>query len=112
VIAPGVVCRVDGTYPVTVGLNQVADRINEGLGLMNNGSLAIDTAAPSGSLYDRGMRQNSSGALFGTTTVSGSDIFIEGVRFTSGGVLVYQLATPDTFVNGNPIKTNGALAVS
>lgn len=111
-IAPGVTCRADGTYPVTIGAGQAADKVVQGVGLMNNGSLAIDNGAASGSIYSRGFRKNSTGALFGTTTTSGSDIFIEGVRVTTAGVLVYQLATPDLFVNGNPIKSNGALAVS
>lgn len=111
-ISPGATLRADGTLPVTIGAGQAANFVNEGIGFMNNGSVAIDTNAPSGGLSDRGYSINSTGALFGTTVVSGTDLFIEGVRVTTLGQVVYVLAIPTQFVNGNPVGAQGELAVS
>jgi hypothetical protein len=103
---------VNARVNISAGLAKVADRIVEGIGRMNDGSLAIDTAAPSGSNYSRGFRLNSSGAIFGTTATAGTDQWIEGLRVSSLGQLVYEVAASTSFVNGNPLTANGRFAVN
>lgn len=50
---------------VTLGDGIVPDRINNGFGFMNDGSLAIDTGTPTGNLYNNGFRMSPNGAVYG-----------------------------------------------
>lgn len=109
-LAPGMVViteRVD----VTIGAATVPAFFNEGVGFMADQSLAVDSDAPTGAVYHVGIRQSAAGAFYGTTSVAATDVFIEGVRVSNIGQLVYEAAAPQTYVNGNPIRANGALAV-
>lgn len=94
-----------------MGANPTVARIVNGFGVAANGTLCIDTNAPAGSLYCKGFRINANGALYGTTTTTGS-LSIEGVRVSDAGAVVYAAAAPQAYVNGNPIRTNGALATA
>jgi hypothetical protein len=111
VIFPGAVLKADGTVDITASSGQVADFINEGIGFMNDGSVAIDTGAPAGNNWKAGFRLNASGAIYGTVTTTGL-LYIEGVRISDLGALVYAVALPQDYVNGNPIRTTGVLATS
>lgn len=99
--------------PITSGAAQVADYVEQGLGRMNSGNLAVDTdavpAPPAG--YTGGFAVNASGAVYGTTTTAGTDVWEGGVRRSLAGALVYELAATTQYDNGNPLTANGVLAV-
>lgn len=98
--------RVD----VTVAAGADPDFFNQGVGFFNDGTLAIDSNAPSGSNYRNGIRQNANGAFYGTTSTAGTDVYVSGLRVSAAGQLVYAVAATQNYVNGNPIRTTGALA--
>lgn len=100
-----------GRVDTTIGAGTAADFINEGIGFMNNGDLAIDTDAPSGSNFKGGIRLNSTGAVYGTTSTAGTDVYVEGLRVSSSGQLVYESAAATSYFNGNPYTSNGRFAV-
>lgn len=99
--------------PITASAAQVADYVEQGLGRMNSGNLAIDTnvvpGPPAG--YSNGFAVNASGAVYGTTALVGSDVWEGGVRRAIDGALVYELAATTQYDNGNPLTANGVLAV-
>jgi len=76
-----------------------------------NGRLCINTSAPAGTNYIKGIRTTTAGAIYGTTTVTpATDEFVAGVRVAASGALVYELAVAQEHVGADPIRTNGALA--
>jgi hypothetical protein len=77
---------------------------------MNNGSLALDTNAVSGSTFANGFAISPNGALFGTVTVAGTDDFQAGARRSATGAVVFVVGAATQFGNGNPQDANGALA--
>lgn len=79
---------------------------------MNDGSLAVDTDVPAGSTFCKGFRLNASGAVYGTTTPTGSEQYIEGIPVTPSGQLLYEAAATVTFASGNPMTANGRLATT
>ena len=104
---PGVLFS-SGRVDITSGNGQAADfRGPGGFGFMNDGTLAVDTAAPSGSRFIKGFLVNSSGAVFGTTTPNASDTWIEGVRVSSAGAIVFEAAAATGYASGNPVTSNG-----
>lgn len=109
-IAPGAVFS-SGRVTITVGAGQTPDRIVQGIGRMNDGSLAVDSNAPTGSNYCGGFRMSAAGAIYGTTSTAGSDVWVQGVRTSSAGQLIYQNAAAVTFQNGNPQTASGLFAV-
>lgn len=110
-LAPGATFT-NGKLKVSGGSAKVPDFINQGVGFMNDGSVAIDTDSPTGSRYRAGIRQNASGAFFATATTSGTDIYIGGIRVSTAGALVYENdGTVLGYSNGNPY-TATALAVT
>lgn len=111
-LAPGMAFDGAGSVDITAGAAQVPNFFNEGVGFMNDRSLAVDTDAPAGSLFDGGIRLNAAGAMYGTTVVAATDVFNRSVRISALGQLVYEVAAPAGFNNGNPITATGALAVS
>jgi hypothetical protein len=60
----------------------------------------------------KGIGTRTTGAVCTTTTTSGTDVWIEGVRVDSTGKLVIADAAPQTYTSGNPIRTTGALATT
>lgn len=96
----------------TIGAGTAADFINQGVGFMNNGDLAIDTDTPTGTNWKAGIRLNSTGAIYGTTSTAGTDVFVEGLRVSEDGAVVYESAATSFFNNGNPYTSNGRLAVT
>lgn len=111
-LAPGMTFSAAGRVETTIGAATAADFINEGVGFMNNGDLAIDTDAPTGNNWKGGVRINSSGAIYGTTATAGSDVWVEGIRVSADGQLIYEAANPTSFNNGNPVTANGLFAVN
>jgi leucyl aminopeptidase (aminopeptidase T) len=99
--------RVD----ITAGAAQAPDFFNQGFGFMNDGTLAVDTNVPAGSNFTKGIRQSAAGAVYGTTTAAGTDLWLEGIRITTLGQIVYESAAATGFASGNPITSNGRFAV-
>jgi hypothetical protein len=75
-------------------------------------NMIIDTNAVSGTYTDHGIAQSIAGAIYGTTTTAGSDVFKDGLRLTLSGQLVYAQANPAQVINGNPLDANGALCIA
>ena len=110
-LAPGTTFSASRAF-VTAGAALQANFINEGVGFMNDGSLAIDTDPPAGNVWDGGVRQNASGSIYGTTATAGSDVYIRGLRHSAIGQLIYESAAAVAFNNGDPLTSNGLFAVT
>jgi hypothetical protein len=110
-LVPGVVFT-SGRVDITAGPGQTPDFINQGFGFMNDGSLAVDTDAPSGGAFYKGFHMSDSGAVFGTTTRAGTDDFHEGIRRTTDGQLVYESAAAVEYSSRNPVTSNNAFAIT
>jgi hypothetical protein len=82
------------------------------VGFKNGGLVAMDTNAPTGSLFNDGWACNSSGAFFVTTTQLGTDIYISGLRTSILGQIVIESNNASTFNSGNGITAAGNLAVN
>jgi hypothetical protein len=101
-----------GSVNATVGAATAADRQGQGgFGFMTNGDLAIDTDAPAGDTYVKGLRLNSSGAVYGTTSTNASDAWLEGIRISASGQLVYEVAAAVGYTSGNPYTATGVFSV-
>ena len=95
----------------TIAEDAEPDIIKDGIGLMDDGSLAIDTGTPAGEIYHHGFRLNANGAVYGEQdgTVA---TFVQGVGVTAAGAIAYVLDdSPDAFVNGNPVLHTGELVL-
>lgn len=94
-----------GRVSITAGSGQVPDHINQGLGFMDDGSLAVDTDAPSGSIFYGGFRVSPNGAIYGVEeSASSPSHYISGLLVEATGRLIYDTAMAVTaHVNGNPI---------
>ena len=79
---------------------------------MNDGSLAVDTDVPAGTLFRAGIRQSAAGAFYGTTTAAGTDNWVGGLRVSNLGQLVFEAAAAVSFQNGDPATSNGRLATA
>jgi hypothetical protein len=110
-LVPGVTF-VSGRVDITAGAAQTPDFINQGFGFMNDGSLAVDTNAPSSGIYYKGFQMNSSGAVHGTTVRSAGDVYHEGIRRTTIGQLVYELAAATGYSSRNPVTSNDAFGAT
>lgn len=111
-IVPGMTFGAGGRVAATIGAGTVADFVNQGVGFMNNGNVAMDSNAPSGTGFDAGLAQNASGALFVTTVPAGTDVYNLGVRVSALGQLVIESADAVVFSSGNPITAAGNFAVN
>lgn len=110
-LVPGVIftsSRVD----ITAGAAQTPDFFNQGFGFMSDGTLAVDTDAPAGSNFTKGFRQSAAGAVYGTTSANSTDLWIEGIRISTAGQIVYESAATVEFSSRNPITSNGRFAVT
>lgn len=110
-LAPGMTIT-SGQIVTTAGAGQVPDFYNQGVGFMNDGSLALDTDTPDGTTYRNGIRQNADGAFYVTTDTDPSDVWIGGLRVSAIGQLVGEVGVATGYSNGNPVATGGGLAVS
>ncbi len=111
-LVPGVQTTA-GAVNATAGAATPVSFINQGFGFTVAGALAIDTDVPTGGIYNKGFRMNPiSGALYGTTTQAGDDVYQEGVRRSALGQLVYEVAAPVAFSSGNPVSSNSAFCIN
>ena len=111
-VAPGMTFNGSGQVNATTGAGTVPNFINQGVGFMANGNLALDTAAPAGTLFDNGIAQSAAGAFYATVTPAGTDVFAAGVRVSTLGQIVVEVAVPTSFSNGNPVTANGRLGTT
>jgi hypothetical protein len=110
-LAPGAILSATGNLPITAGAGQVPNYINQGVGFMNNGSVAIDTNVPAAAAtFNGGIAQSAAGALHGTVAPAGTDGTIAGIRVSALGQVVYEAAAAVLFSSGNGITSNGRLA--
>lgn len=109
-LVPGVTFS-SGRVDITAGAAQAPDHINQGFGFMVDGSLAVDTDAPTGDFYYKGFRMSAAGAVYGTTTRAAEDVYHEGIRRSTVGLLVYESAAAVAYSSRNPVTSNNAFAV-
>lgn len=110
-LAPGMTINSNNRVQVDQANNNTSDFIHGGFGFKNSGDLCLDSAAPSGTTSNGGFRVNSTGCIFSTTSTAVSDVWISGLRVSSAGQIVIEAANGVSFVNGNPLTSNGVLAV-
>jgi len=111
-LAPNATYTAAGRLNAVASIGPTANYVVGGIGFSSAGNIIIDTNAASSPTFDAGMAQSAGGAIYGTTTTAGTDIFQNALRFTSAGVLVYVQADPVRVVNGNPLDANGALCIA
>lgn len=111
-LAPGMTFDGAGSVRITAGAATTPAFFNEGVGFMADGSLAVDTDAPAGNIYDGGIRLNAAGAMYGTTGLALTDVFNRSVKCSILGQLVYEVFAPSRYNNGNPVTNTGALATN
>jgi hypothetical protein len=111
-LVPGLTFGAGSRVAATIGPGTTPDYISQGIGFMNNGNLAIDTNAPTGSNFCKGFILSPSGAVYGKTGQLATDSWVEGVRVSALGQIVYESADAANFASGNPITAAGNFAVN
>jgi hypothetical protein len=107
-LAPGMTISGDKVL-ATIAPDIVPDFFNNGVGFMNNGSVAIDDAVPAGDFYFAGYRRNGSGAFYGVDFLIDNFVgnYNQGIPLSVSGQIIYNLlSTHDVYVNGNPVRNN------
>lgn len=107
-IAPGMTI-VNDRILATIATGIVPDFFNNGVGFMNNGSVAIDDDVPAGDYYFAGYRRNASGAFYGVDFLIDNFVvsYNQGIPLSGSGQIIYNLlAAVDVYVNGNPVRGN------
>lgn len=104
---PGVVIT---SARVTAEVAGVITHINGGFAFTANSEIVLNTADDP-EVFIKGIGCRNTGAVCGTTTTAGTDVFIEGVRVSAAGKLVYENAASTHTTSGNPCTATGALAV-
>ncbi len=104
---PGVVFSSDR---VTAEVAGVITHINGGFAFTALSEIVLDIVNDP-QVFIKGIGCRNTGAVCGTTTTAGTDVFIEGVRVSAAGKLVYANAAPANTTSGNPVTATGALAV-
>lgn len=107
-IAPGMTI-VNNRVLATIATGIVPDFFNNGVGFMNNGSVAIDDAVPAGDFYFAGYRRNASGAFYGVDFLIDNFVgtYQQGIPLSATGQIIYNLLVDaDVYVNGNPVRDN------
>lgn len=107
-LAPGMTIS-NGRVLATIAPGIVPDFFNNGVGFMNNGSLAFDDDAPVGDNYFAGYRRNASGAFYGVDFLIDNFVgnYIQGIPLSATGQIIFNLAADaDVYVNGNPVRNN------
>lgn len=110
-LVPGLSFGAGSRVAATIGAATVATSINQGFGFIG-ANLAIDTDAPAGTSFNKGFRLNASGALYGKTGQLADDAWIEGIRVSALGQIVYESADAVNFASGNPVTAAGNFAVN
>lgn len=112
-LVPGLLFNASGQIRITSSIGQQADFISQGIGMMNDGTLALDTTAvPAPTSFYKGIAQNNSGACF--VSVGGNsptDVFVEGIEVTNLGQILSGIGLPVVgFTSGNPLTPLGKFA--
>lgn len=101
-----------GRLDVTISAGPTADHhTSGGFGLAADGTVAMDSDAPTGDLRLKGFRVNATGCLFQTTATDAGDVWLAGIRCSVDGAVVTEAAAAAGAVNGDPFTANGLLAV-
>lgn len=111
-LAPGSTLSAAGRLFATIGIGVVPDFVNQGVGYKANGSVCLDTAAPSAGLFANGYTSNVAGSLYATTAQNASDVYVNGLRTSALGQICIESADAVTFSNGNGITAAGNLSVN
>lgn len=107
-LAPGMTINSDRVL-ATIATDIVPDFFNNGVGFMNNGSIAVDDAVPAGDFYFAGYRRNASGAFYGVDFLidNAPACYQQGIPLSVTGQIIYNLLVAhDVYVNGNPVRNN------
>jgi len=112
VLAAGLTFGANGRTAATIGAGTVPNFFSGGVGFMTGGNLAIDTNAPTGNGFDGGILQSAAGAFYGKTGQLATDVFVNGIRVSILGQIVYESLDAVSFTSGNPVTTNGNFAVN
>jgi len=110
-LAPGAASTAAGRVVAILSAAPVATLVNEGIGYDASGNVLLDSNAVTGALVLAGIARNATGAIFGTITVSASDVELGGLRISITGQLVIVQANPATVLNRNPLDANGAWCI-
>jgi hypothetical protein len=109
-IAAGVAFTAAGRAIATMSAGPAATLTLNGIGF-SAATVVIDSNAIAGAIVQEGIARNAAGAMYGTTTVAATDVFVGGVRLSATGQLVVAQADPVRVVNGNPVDANGAWCI-
>jgi len=106
-LVPGMLFDASGRVITTTSVGQVADFISQGIGMMHDGSVALDSSpAPIPISFCKGIAQNASGACFGAGLSPGTFGLpaVEGIPLSPAGQIVIGGGTPiEGFTSGNPL---------
>jgi len=111
-LVPGLTFGAGGRIAATIGAGTVPNFISGGVGFMTGGNLAIDTNAPAGNNFDSGILQSAAGAFYGKTGQLATDVFVQGVRVSALGQIVYESADATSFTSGNGVTAAGNFSVN
>lgn len=107
-LAPGATFTSTGRVVATLTVAPVAAYVSQGIGYDSAGNVLLDSnAVAAGSSAYAGIARNATGAMYGTITVSASDVISEGLRTSASGALVVVQGNPVFVENGNPLGANG-----
>lgn len=111
-LAPGATFTSAGRLNATLSAAPTVAYIAQSIAYDSSGNVLFDSNAVAGSNQYAGFARNSTGAIYGTTTVSASDSISEGLRVSTSGQLVVVQGNPVVVENGNPLSTNGELCIA
>jgi hypothetical protein len=109
-IAQGASFTAAGRVVATLSAGPTATLQVNGFGFAA-GVVVLDSNAIAGSIVMDGIARSAAGAMYGTTSTAGTDVFLGGMRLSATGQLVVAQADPARIVNGNPVDANGAWCI-
>lgn len=114
-LAPGMTIGSNNQVHVNVLAFNTSDVIHGGYGfkdVLGDWVLCMDSDPPVGSFFNNGFRVSETGSIYITFGTDPTDIWHSGLRRSSEGILVIEDAVGASFVNGNPLTSNGVFAVT
>lgn len=106
-LAPGASKTSAGRIVATLTAGPTAAYVNQGIGYDAAGNVLLDSNAPSSPAFPNQIGRSAGGAMYGTLTVSGTDVIVGGLRVSATGQLVVIQGNPVVVENGNPLGSNG-----
>lgn len=106
-LAPGATRLASGRVVATLTAGPTAAYVNQGIGYDAAGNVLLDSNAVATPAFPNQIARNSTGAMFGTVTVAGTDVIVGGLRVSATGQLVVIQGNPVVVENGNPLGSNG-----